>query len=62
MPLLISLSHNYFEKDLVITQNNMRLLAYNIYFDKITPEKKAKSNYFNSFNNKIKKKCLVKFF
>jgi len=41
---------NFFEKDLVITDQNMRLLVYNIYYGKITSDKPANANYFNSFN------------
>jgi len=39
------------EKDLIITTNNIRILLYNIFKDRVDFEHKANSNYFNSFNN-----------
>jgi len=45
--------HPLINNDLVVTIYNIRLLLYNICKEKITAEKKANSNYFNSYNLNI---------
>jgi len=43
--------NNLINPDLIITKDNIRILLYNIYMEKITTDNIANSNYFNSFNN-----------
>jgi len=45
-------------KDLNITENNIRILLYNIYENRVTELNKAQTNYFESFNQNIIEKIV----